>query len=50
MTAKDLEQMLDLAEPWRVTSLEIDHAARTARLCVECNRLTKTSIVGPGSG
>lgn len=36
MTAKDLEQMLDLAEPWRVTSLEIDHAARTVRLRGEC--------------
>ncbi len=30
MTENDLEQMLGLVEPWQVTSLEIDHAARKA--------------------
>ncbi len=32
MTAKDLEQMLSLSEAWQVTPLEMDHAARKARL------------------
>lgn len=32
MTAKDIEQMLYLVEPWQVTSLEMDHAAHTVRL------------------
>ncbi|MBP7949266.1 MAG: hypothetical protein KA004_06380 [Verrucomicrobiales bacterium] len=40
MTAKGLEQMLGLVEPWRVTSLEMDHAARKARLRGECAATT----------
>ncbi|MBP7950573.1 MAG: transposase [Verrucomicrobiales bacterium] len=47
MTAKDLEQMLGLVGPWRVTSLEIDHAARTVRLCVEC---AATTWADPATG
>ncbi|MBP7951477.1 MAG: ISL3 family transposase [Verrucomicrobiales bacterium] len=47
MTAKDLEQMLGLVEPWQVTSLEIDPAARTARLRVEC---AATTWAGPATG
>lgn len=48
MTAKDLELMLGLEKPWRVTSLEIDHAARKARLHVACEEAT--TWVDPSTG
>ncbi len=47
MTAKDLKQMLGLVEPWQVPSLEMDHAARNARLRGEC---AATTWVDPATG
>ncbi|MBP7951163.1 MAG: hypothetical protein KA004_16045 [Verrucomicrobiales bacterium] len=47
MTAKGLEQRLGLTEPWPVPSLEMDHAARTARLRGVC---AATTWVDPATG
>jgi transposase len=40
MRLKDIETMLDLCEPWKLTGMEVDHEAKIVRLTVRCEEST----------